>query len=79
MVALAEALVRAKAMPRPVAGDALHVAMATVPEMEYMLTWNVRHLANPNNVEHVTGVCREFGLVPPRILRPDDMMEMNDE
>ena len=78
MVALAEVLVDRKVMPKPIGGDALHVAMATVAKCEHVLTWNVKHLANPNKVQHLTAVCFEFGLLPPKILRPDGMMEIED-
>jgi hypothetical protein len=78
MVALAEVLVDRQVMPKPVGGDALHVAMATVAKCDYVLTWNVKHLANPNKTQHLTAVCYEFGLLPPMILRPDDMMEIDD-
>jgi hypothetical protein len=77
MVALARVLIKRKVMPKPVGGDALHVAMATVAGMDYMLTWNVTHLANPNKEHHLNVVCLEFGLVPPRIWRPDDMLELH--
>jgi hypothetical protein len=79
MVRLARVFVERQVMPKPVGGDALHVAMATVSEMDYMLTWNVQHLANPNKVTHLQAVCLEFGLVPPRIIRPDDYLEVIDD
>lgn len=79
MTALAELLVQKQAMPRPVGGDALHVAMATVAGVDYLITWNVKHLANPKKVQHVNAVCLEFALVAPRIMRPDDMMEIEGE
>ena len=60
----------------PSAGDALHVAVAVVAGMDYVLTWNVRHLANPNKVFHLAAVCQEYGYLVPRILRPDDLKEM---
>jgi hypothetical protein len=68
---LARLLVRDKVMPAPVAGDAVHVASATVWAMDYMLSWNVRHLANINKVEHLRRVCRRVGYAPPLILTPD--------
>lgn len=68
---LAKILVREKVMPAPVAGDAVHVAVATVHRMEYMLTWNVRHLANMNKLEHLWIICRRVGYVPPQIVTPD--------
>ena len=79
MVALAEVLVEKRVMPKPVGGDALHVAVATVAGMDYLLTWNVKHLANPKKAQYLNAVCLEFGLVAPRMLRPDDMMEIEDE
>ncbi len=79
MVALAEVLVERQVMPKPVGGDALHVAMATAAGVEYLLTWNVKHLANPKKAQHLNAACLEFGLAAPRILRPDDMMEIENE
>ena len=76
MVRFAAVLVERKLMPRPVAGDALHVAIAVVAAVDYVLTWNVTHLANPNKVLHLNAVCMEHGYIAPRILRPDDLQEM---
>lgn len=71
VVGLAEIFVRERVMPRPVAGDALHVAAATVHGIDYLLSWNVRHLANPNKLTHMRAVCLRIGLVPPQIVTPD--------
>lgn len=76
MVEFARVLVESMVMPRPIAGDALHVATAVVSGMDYVVTWNVKHLANPNKVLHLNAVCVEHGYVTPRILRPDDMKEL---
>jgi hypothetical protein len=76
MIEFGQILVDRKVMPRPVAGDALHVAIAAVSEMDYLLTWNVRHLANPNKILHLNAICLEYGLIAPKILRPDDLREM---
>jgi hypothetical protein len=70
-VGVAEIFVHEKVMPGPVAGDAIHIAVATVHGMDYVLSWNVRHLANPNKVEHLRIVSRRLGLVPPAIVTPD--------
>lgn len=75
MVDLAELFVARKVMPQPVRGDALHVAMATVARCDYLLTWNVKHLANPNKRQHLVTVCLEAGVVPPTIVRPDDLLD----
>jgi hypothetical protein len=54
----AAALVAARAMPGPaVEGDALHFAAALVHRMDYLLTWNQAHLANPNKRTHLLVIC----------------------
>jgi predicted nucleic acid-binding protein len=72
---VAEALVRERVMPAPAVGDALHVAVCAVHDVEYLLSWNVRHLANPNKIAHLQVICRRLGLVPPRIITPDLLWE----
>jgi predicted nucleic acid-binding protein len=72
---LARLLVREKVMPAPVAVDAVHVAVATVHGVDYLLSWNVRHQANPNKLEHLRTVCRRVGLMPPQIVTPDLLWE----
>ena len=76
---LARIFVRDKVMPGPVAGDAIHLAVASVHSMHYLLTWNVRHLANPNKLEHLQVVCRRAGIIPPQIVTPDFLWESDDE
>jgi predicted nucleic acid-binding protein len=75
----AELLVREKAMPAPVAGDAIHVAVAVVHGMDYLLSWNVRHLANPNKLAHLRTLCLRSGLMPPQIVTPDLLWEDRHE
>jgi hypothetical protein len=69
---LATLLVGERVMPGPVGtGDAVHVAAATVHRIEYMISWNVRHLANVNKVAHLKTVCARVGMSPPTIVTPD--------
>ncbi len=75
---LARILVRERVMPGPMAGDAIHAAVATVHRMEYVLTWNVRHLANANKLEHLRTICRRVGYVPPQIVTPDILWDYEE-
>jgi hypothetical protein len=69
---LARILVRERVMPGPEeSGDAVHLAIATVQQMDVVLSWNVKHLANRNKVAHLREICRRVGYVPPDILTPD--------
>lgn len=79
VVGFAEILVQHQVMPSPVAGDALHVAVACVHDLDYILSWNVRHLANPNKLTHLRTICVRAGYLPPRIVTPDLLWEDNDE
>ena len=75
-VGLAELFIRERAMPGPLKGDALHLAIATVSALDYILSWNVRHLANPNKFQHLRVLCLRAGLVPPQIVTPDLLWEV---
>lgn len=72
VAAVAELLVREKVMPGPaIQGDALHLAASLVHGMDYLLTWNQRHLANPNKRTHLAVICARVNLMAPQIVTPD--------
>jgi hypothetical protein len=79
VLGFASILVRERVMPSPVAGDAIHVAVSCVHGIDFLLSWNVRHLANPNKVEHLRTVCIRAGYLPPVIVTPDLLWEDTDE
>ena len=57
-------------MPSDPGGDALHLAITSYHGLDVLLTWNCRHLANPNKMEHIRAVNRELGLAMPLITTP---------
>ena len=57
-------------MPRDPGGDALHLAITSFYRLDVLLTWNCRHLANPNKMEHIRAVNHELGLPMPLITTP---------
>jgi hypothetical protein len=75
VLGFAEVLVNESVMPGPVRGDAIHVAACCVHGVDYLLSWNVRHLANPNKVKHLQVVCMRSGLIAPRIFTPESLWE----
>jgi predicted nucleic acid-binding protein len=72
-ITLAAALVSAQALPAQAAQDALHVAVACVHGIEYLLTWNCAHLANARLRSRIEQICREAGYVPPIICTPEEL------
>ncbi len=73
---VAEVFVREYLMPAPAVGDAVHVAVCAVHGIGFLLSWNVRHLANPNKTAHLQAICRRLGLLPPIIVTPDLLWEI---
>jgi hypothetical protein len=79
VAAVAELLVYERVMPGPaVEGDALHVAFSMVHRIEYLLTWNQKHLANPRKRTHLAVIGNRLGLLMPQIVTPD-LMIMEDD
>ena len=72
---LARALVAGHAVPANAVVDAVHIAVAAVNGMDFLLTWNCTHLANAATRGMIEGVCRAAGLVPPVICTPEELME----
>jgi hypothetical protein len=56
--------------------DALHIAVATVGGMDYLLTWNCKHIANATLRPRIELICREFGYEPPTICTPQELLEV---
>jgi len=71
---LAQALVDRVPLPERAAVDALHVAIATVHGVDYLLTWNCTHIANATLRDPIESVCRENGYEPPAICTPDELL-----
>ena len=71
---LAESLVTDGPIPRKAAGDALHIAIATVYACEYLLTWNCRHIANAEIQRAARLVVRDQGFELPIICTPEELM-----
>ena len=58
--------------------DALHVATATINGMDYLLTWNCRHIANATLRNAMAEVCRIAGYEMPIICTPLELIQELD-
>jgi hypothetical protein len=72
--ALASSLVARGPLPASAAADAAHISLATLARIDYLLTWNCRHIANPRMYPTIRRVCRERGFTPPVLCTPDDLL-----
>ena len=62
-------------MPHDDAGDALHLAIASLHAVDFLVTWNCRHLANANKFEHMRRINMRLGLLTPTIVTPAQLFE----
>jgi hypothetical protein len=62
-------------LPQGAEIDAVHVGIAAVNGIDYLLTWNLRHLANAAMRGKIEEAVRAAGLVPPIICTPEELME----
>ncbi len=74
VLALSHALVDEKAVPEKVVEDALHIALSTIHGMDYLLTWNCKHIANAEMRYSITKVCQDRGVIPPIICTQEELM-----
>ena len=68
-------IMRLGAMPAKAYVDALHVAVAAAHGMDYLLTWNCAHIANPVLRGKIEAICRATGFEPPVICTPVEFMQ----
>jgi len=76
---LTAAIVEAGVLPEKAVRDAAHIAVATVHGVEYLLTWNCRHLANAQISRRVGRICSERGFVMPTICTPEELFGETDD
>ncbi|NBC17281.1 MAG: DNA-binding protein, partial [Bacteroidetes bacterium] len=74
-VSVAEQLIEHGAIPEQYGEDALHVAVAVVHGMDYLLTWNLSHIAKAEARNRIERTCRSIGYEPPIICTPEELLE----
>ena len=68
-------LIWSHAIPSGAAQDASHVAIVAVNRVDYLATWNLRHIANPRLIPLIDKSCRDRGYVPAVICMPSQLEE----
>lgn len=78
-IEIAEALLAFGIVPKKAAEDALHVAIATAHGMDFLLTWNCRHIANPVIQARIAEHLERIGFLLPFICTPEELLGEEDE
>ena len=63
------------AVPQSFRSDAEHIAIATVHGVEYLVSWNQKHIVNENKQENINQVCLDAGFEPITICTPAELIE----
>ncbi|MFZ4441554.1 MAG: type II toxin-antitoxin system VapC family toxin [Syntrophales bacterium] len=75
---IANSLIAKGIIPAKAAEDALHIAIATVNGVDYLLTWNCRHIANPEIQRGIAAHLEDIGLSLPFICTPEELLGEED-
>ncbi len=74
VAALSRALLQRKVLPTKALDDSLHIAICAVHGVDYLLTWNCRHLDNAEIKPIMRSVCAIHGHTGPEICTPQELM-----
>ena len=70
---LAKDLLKQGAVPKNSAEDALHIGIAAAMGMEYLLTWNFKHINNAETKTMIAKVIEAHGFVSPVLCSPEEL------
>lgn len=76
---LAVTLINQRAVPETEPNDALHIALAAAHGVEFLVSWNFRHILNASLRPAIERVCRDAGFDPPVLCTPEELLEVDDE
>jgi len=74
VLSFSKELIKAGALPKKAIDDSLHIALSVVHGVDYLLTWNFRHIDNAETKPIIRNVCLEHGYKYPEICTPVELM-----
>ena len=74
---LARALVSSGLVPAIASPDAVHIALASVYQIDFLVTWNFKHIANPHIRERMRTRINDSGFRMPVMCSPEELL--NDD
>ncbi len=75
---LASKLINTGILPKIAGRDAFHLAAAGVHKMDFLLTWNCKHIANPFIADRLSSCFSAFGVHLPVICTPQQFFTDDD-
>ncbi len=71
---IAKTLISENAIPPDCEEDALHIAIASLNGMDFLLTWNFKHINNAFTKSKIVKSVEKHGFVPPEICSPEELL-----
>ncbi|MDE0425851.1 MAG: type II toxin-antitoxin system VapC family toxin [Candidatus Poribacteria bacterium] len=75
-IILEENLIDAGAVPQRSRPDAQHIALAAVNNIEYLVSWNYKHIVNETKRNLINEVCHVAGFQPTTLCTPIELIEV---
>lgn len=76
---IANEIIARAILPPQATVDALHIAVVAYHQVQYLLTWNCRHIANAKIMPRIHEVLTELGYLIPIICTPEEMVKDDSE
>ncbi len=70
---LAQGILSIKLLPAGCLDDALHIGIAAAHGMDYLLTWNFKHINNAETKNGIFSFIQEAGYVCPILCSPEEL------
>jgi predicted nucleic acid-binding protein len=76
---IADEIMARTILPPKARTDALHIAVVAHHRVQYLLTWNCRHIANGRILPRIHAVLTDMGIPIPTICTPEEMVNYDPE
>ena len=76
-LSLSKALIMEGGVPQKALDDALHISIAAVHSIDFLLTWNCKHIDNAEMKPKIRDICEKYGFRCPEIATPIELMGVN--
>ncbi len=76
---MARGLISSGIVPKKAASDALHIAVASWHGIDYLVTWNFKHIANPFIQERLRKAVAADGFQLPVMCSPEELIQINED
>jgi len=73
-ITLAKALITENAVPKSSTEDAIHISIAAVQNIDFLLTWNFKHINNANTRDRISLVISHQGYTCPVLCSPEELI-----